>query len=134
MVAALAMLDVFVKLNLNKAQINVNMGVSNNIEYYVDWLHLFSVGILRVVFLYGMAYNAESYSNLLTKLQDGNIVEHAHRKSIYYAVNILCMVSWLTSIFVPIMGLDVLHFMNLKADGWMLHDVFLQREYDISVH
>lgn len=126
----LALLDVFVKLNTVKALINDNKFVSNNIVLYVDWLHLVSLAILRLTFMYGMAFKECNFANLLSKLQDGNVVSHTHKEYISPAVKLLCTVSLLICLFISVFGLDVIHYAIVKKEGWSMHDVFLQREYD----
>lgn len=125
------MLDIFVKLNFTKAQININKRRSNNIAQYVAWLHVSSVGLLRIVFFYHITRNLSIFPKLLAKLQSTEFVTITHKSYINIAIKILCGTSLAASLLIAILGLDAVHYYIVKTEGWTFHDVALQRDENI---
>lgn len=79
--------------------------------------------------MYTMFRNEDGFTRLLSMMQKIELVQVTHKKYASTAVYILCGISLLASILIPVLGLDAVHFIILKQDGWSLLDVFLQREY-----
>lgn len=119
------------KLNFTKAGINANVGKSNNIEFYVDLLHLFSRGLLWIVFMHNLICNKEAVCNLLSKLRSHILIPVTHTSQIECITGIICMLSIIGSFLTAIMGLDTVHFYIVKTSGWSFRDVVLQHEFNI---